>query len=183
MSSSVEGGTSARIPSQANGYSRVKMHSALGDGLAAHAVEAVAAGDGVAAQLVVGAVVPEADAGRVGVDVVHADVVDLEQQLGARRQPRLDEVADHLLLAVDGDRGTAGQLRQRDPVPDAVEAQLEPLVHEPLAVQALAQPGGPQQVDGALLEHPGAHALLDVGAAARLEHDGLDPLRGEQVAE
>ena len=40
-----------------------------------------------------------------------------------------------------------------------------------------------QQVDGALLEHAGAHALLDVLAAAVLEHDRLDAAQVQQVRE
>ena len=38
-------------------------------------------------------------------------------------------------------------------------------------------------VHRALLEHAGAHPLLDVLAAARLEHDGLDPVQVQQVGE
>ena len=70
-----------------------------------------------------------------------------------------------------------------DPVPLAVEAQLDAVMHEPLALEALAHPHLLEQVDGPLLEHPGAHALLDVLAVARLEHHRLDPGAVEQLAE
>src|ERR671923_199758 len=79
------------------------------DAVAADAVEAVAAGDQVAAQLDVLTVVAEADQRRVGVEVVHAHVVDLEEQRPAGRQTRGDQVFHHLLLAVDGDPAAAGQ--------------------------------------------------------------------------
>ncbi len=40
-----------------------------------------------------------------------------------------------------------------------------------------------EQVDGALLEHAGADAVLDVVAVARLEHDALDARDLEQARE
>ena len=36
----------------------------------------------------------------------------------------------------------------------AFEAKLQSVVHEPLALQPLADPHVDEQVDGALLEHP-----------------------------
>ena len=50
-------------------------------------------------------------------------------------------------------------------------------------MQALADARVGEEVDRALLEQPGAHALLDVLAAAALEHDRLDALAVQQVAE
>ena len=40
-----------------------------------------------------------------------------------------------------------------------------------------------EQVDGALLQHAGPHALLDVLAGAAFEHDRLDALAGQEVGE
>ena len=65
----------------------------------------------------------------------------------------------------------------------AVELELDPVVDDPLALQPLADAGRDEQVDRALLEHPGADPLLDVLAAAALEHDRLDPRLLEQAAE
>src|SRR4051794_1714267 len=65
----------------------------------------------------------------------------------------------------------------------AVEAQLDALVDEALAVQAIAEAGLREQLDRALLEHAGADAVLDVLAAAVLEDDGVDPLEVEEVRE
>ena len=70
-----------------------------------------------------------------------------------------------------------GEVAQRDAVALAVELQLDAVVDEALALHALADAGRGEQVDRALLEHAGADALLDVLAAARLEHDRLDALR------
>jgi hypothetical protein len=149
------------------------------DRVAADAVEAVAAGDRPAAQLVPGAVVRVADGRRVGIDL---DVADLEQQWLIRRPARLEQVLHDLLLAVDHDRA-ADQAGEVDPVAAALVAQLDPLVDGALAVHALADPGLAQRVHRALLEHARAHALHHVVAVARLEHDRLDALQVQQVRE
>jgi hypothetical protein len=90
---------------------------------------------------------------------VHAHVLDLEAQVAAGRGGGGDEVLDHLLLPVDGDGPAARQVAQRDAVAAAVEAQLDAVMDEALALEPLAQPGRPQQVHRALLEHAGAHAV------------------------
>ncbi len=77
----------------------------------------------------------------------------------------------------------AGEVAQRDAVALAGELQLDAVVDEPLALHALADAGGGEQVDRALLEHAGADALLDVLAAARLEHDRVDPCELQQAGE
>ena len=53
---------------------------------------------------------------------------------------------------------------------------------------ARRRPGGRRgwwrhQVDGALFQHPGADGLLDVRAAAQVEHDRIDTPQMEQVGE
>ena len=94
-----------------------------------------------------------------------------------------EQVLDDLLLAVHRDAAAAGQLGEVDPVPAPGEAQLDAVVHEPLALHPVAEPALDQQVDRALLEHAGADALLQVRAAAHLEHHRLDALLVEQVRE
>jgi hypothetical protein len=44
-------------------------------------------------------------------------------------------------------------------------------VDEALAPESFAEACGQQQIDRALLEHAGAHAVGDVRAASLLEHD------------
>ena len=146
-------------------------------------MEAVAARDDVAPQRLCPAVVYEVDRGCAAVDAVDRDVRHLEEERAAGVEALRDEVLDDLLLAVQRDRAAAGQVAQRDAVAAAAEAQLDAVVHHPLALEPLAHarldagsPPSPARV-------PGAHALLDVAAAARLEHDRLDPLAGEQERE
>jgi hypothetical protein len=61
-------------------------------------------------------------------------------------------------------------------VEDALlEAEVDARVVEPLAVEPVSDADGVHHVDRVLLEQPRADALLDVLAAAGLEHDALDP--------
>ena len=65
----------------------------------------------------------------------------------------------------------------------AVELQVDAVVDDSLAVHALADAGVAQKVDRALLENARADAVLDVFAAAVLEHDALDAVDLEQPRE
>ncbi len=60
---------------------------------------------------------------------------------------------------------------------------LHAVVHECLAVEALGEPEAAQELDARVLEHAGADALLDVLAAAVLEHDRLDAPRRQEVGQ
>src|SRR5439155_17211673 len=121
-----------------------------GDGRATYAVEAVAAGDHVALQLVFGALPAKAHARPGRVDIMHADIAGLEADLPARRQARGDQILHHLLLPVDGDRAPAGQLAERDPLALPFELKVEAVVYQPLARQPLAYARRVQQIDRAL---------------------------------
>ena len=144
--------------------------------------DAVAPRDEVRPQLVLDAVVREADVRLLGRHVVHAEVGDLEVHLPAVGAAAFVEVLDDLLLAVDADR-PPGQLREGDVQPLVVELQVHAVVHVALAIHALADTGLPQEVHGALFEHSGAHSLLDVLLAAPLQHHRVDALQAEQVGQ
>ncbi len=146
-----------------------------------HAVRSVAAGHEVAAQLVGLPVRAIAHQRPRGVEIRQRHVLDLEPDRPAGRQARGDEVLDHLLLPVDRDRAPEGQVRERDAVAGAVEGEQDAAVDQPLAAQAIGHAQLVEQLDSALLQHAGAHAVLDVRAAAVLEHDRLDALAVQQV--
>jgi len=145
-------------------------------------VEAVAAGDDVALELVCLAFVRVADARPLGVEVVHADVADLEEQRQAALDPPRDQILHHLGLAVDHDRPTC-ELAHRHVVTLAGELEMDASVDDPLALHPLPHAELAQQVHGSLLEHTGADPALDVVAVARLEHDALDPGGLQQTGE
>ncbi len=92
-----------------------------------------------------------------------------------------DQVAHHLVLAVDGDRAAARQRRQVDAVPLAREQQLDAVMHQPLAAHALAEPGFVERVDGALLQHAGADPVLAILARARLDQHRVDALQAKKM--
>src|SRR4051794_17017088 len=117
------------------------------------------------------------------VEVVDADVGDLEVQRQPRAEPRGDQVLDALGLPVDDDAAPAGQLAERDVVPLAVELHVDAVVHDPLAMQPVADAGAVEEVDRALLEDAGADARFDVVAATVLEDDSVDARDVQQLPE
>ena len=110
-----------------------------------------------------------------------ADVVGFENNLTSGGQPRGDQILDDFVLSVDSDRAAAGQPAQIDAMSTAAEAQLDAVMGQPQPRHALADAGLLEQVDGALLEQAGANSLLDILAAASLEHDRLDAGQVQQV--
>ena len=124
-------------------------------------MEAVTAGDEIAFELLVPALVtkPHQRAGRVHAEECH--VPDLVPGGRADRGARGHEIVHHPLLAVDPD-GAAGQVLEVDPVTAAPEPQLDAMVDEPLPVQPLGQTGCTQQLHGPLFQDARAHALQDV---------------------
>ena len=128
-------------------------------------MEAIAAADKIADDLVRLAVVLEANARRLAIEIVNADVTRLEQNLSAVMQARLDEIFHHLVLRVDRDRAPAGQLVHVDAVTLPVKTQLDAVMDQPFAAQALAHPRRVQQIHRALFEHAGADALFNVTGA------------------
>src|SRR5215210_5308554 len=149
----------------------------------AHPVEAVAPGYEVASQLVVLAILLIADGRLLRLEVFDADGFGFEDDLSARLEPGGDEVFHHLVLAVDRDRASPGELEQVDAVALPVEPQLDAVVDHPLPLHPVADARLVQQVDRALLQHARPDPVLYVIAAAGLEHDRLDTLQVQQVRE
>ena len=141
---------------------------------AADAVKAVAAGDDVAFQRFVPALMLEMDRRRLAVEPVDMRRLGLEQDRDAARQRHRDQILHHLLLAIDGDDLARRQHRQVDVDRAAVIADVEPRVGHALAMQPLAGAKLVHQIDGAVLQHAGADAALDIVAAARFQHHAFD---------
>ena len=169
------------MPSQPYGYSRRELGEHALDRRSADAVEAVTAGDHVAVESMCLAVVGVGDVWRVALELANGDVGHLEQQRQPVVDPSRDQILDHLGLPVDDDRPAAGELVERQVMPVARELQVDAAVHDPLSLQTLANAGADQRLDRSLLEHAGADPVLDVVAAAVLEHDRLDPRAVEQL--
>src|SRR5688572_2390032 len=153
---------------------------ARGNGGARNAVKAVAAGDEVGMDFLDFAVVVEARLGRRRIEVVKRRILHAEQDLSAGGEARGDQVLDHLVLDVDGDR-PPGELGERDAVTAAGEAQIDAFVYEAFALHALADAALRQQVDRALLEHAGADGRFDLLAAARLDDNRGDAFEVQEM--
>ena len=63
------------------------------------------------------------------------------------------------------------------------EADIDRLVDHALAAQPLVEPKLGHQVDRALLQHAGTHAVFHIGAAARFEHHAVDALAIKEMRE
>ncbi len=137
-------------------------------------MEAVAAGDEVAVEALLSAVLAIRDVRLRAVEAVHGDVLGAVDRRQSRGGPGVHEVARELGLAVDQDALAAGQCVQIDSVPLAAGKDLEAGVHETLAMHSRADAGLVEQVDADLLEHPGADAAEHVVGRLPLEHDGID---------
>src|SRR3954470_6560955 len=162
----------------------VVADGALGHGGPADAVAAVAAGDEIADELSGLALLGRAgDPRPVRGDAGDAGRLGLEQDLAARVEAELDEVLQHLVLGVDGDRAAAGEAVEVDAVAATGEAQLDAVVDEALALEALAGPDLAHQVDRALLQHAGPDRGLDRRARAALDDDRLDAAQVEHLRE
>ncbi len=145
-------------------------------------MEAVAAGDVIAGQVLRHAAGREADHRAVAVEPVQRHVRGLVDRSAAAGVARLHQVARDLGLAVDRDVA-AGEAADVDAVPVSVELQLDPVVRQTFRVEAGRDPGALQQRHGALFEHAGADAGQHVVSAALLDHDGVDAPAVEQATE
>src|SRR5216684_1597685 len=116
----------------------------------------------------------ETDFWRSRIQIVKRYVLHSEKNRSAGIQARLHQVLDYLVLRVDHDRAPAGQLGERDAVRMPAEAQIDAMVHEALALQALSHSAFLQQIDSSLFKHAGAEGGFDLLAAAGLEHHRLD---------
>ena len=153
------------------------------DQLAARTVEPVAAGEEVAGELVLGIARAIGDSRTLGVGGVDGDGARLEPERTAGGEARGDQILDHLVLGVQRDRATAREVGEGDAVATPGELQVQAPVDRTFAAQPIADADLGQEVDRALLEHAGANLGLELGAAAALEHDRLDPRAREQVRE
>jgi len=140
-------------------------------------VEAVAAGDEVARQFMRRAVVPVPDARLCGIDVVQRQVFHPVQQRTPRGAPRRVEILLDFVLAIDRDRASAGKLMHVDAMALAAEADMDAVVDESLALHALAQSDGVQQIHGALFQNARAHAIDHILFAACFEDHGVDAVQ------
>ena len=101
-------------------------------------------------------------------------VADFEYDLPTGGEPRISEIFYDLVLCIDGDRFSTGEIGEIDAMTTPIEAQFDSVMNETLLLQSVADARLYHQVDGALFEHARAHALLDVFPAAIFDDDRFD---------
>src|SRR5919106_1847381 len=103
------------------------------DRFSGDAVEPVASGDEVAFQRAPLASMGEPDGRPFTFEVVEGDILALEQDRPSGPEAGRDQILHHLLLPVDRDPPSPGELVERDAVTLAVEPQLDAVMNESLA--------------------------------------------------
>jgi hypothetical protein len=157
-------------------------HQASRHGSAADTVEAVAARDGVAADLApYPGGVGEAEHGLVPVELRQLGIGDLELDHGSGLEPGLDDVLDDLGLGVNRHPAAIGQVTEVQMVPLAFELQVDPAVFETFGIHPGPEADAAEQLHGAGLEQTGPLPCLAVGPAPVLDHDRVDTVPGQQV--
>ena len=146
-------------------------------------MKAVTAGDVVAGKRLAPIARVHVQAGPFRLHLRDLDVLRLEHHVRARAMSRRQQIADDLALGVDGDRTTAGQLGQIDPMTGATKRDVQAFVTQSLARQAAAEAGVVKQIDGGLLEHARPYALDDVLLAPALDGNRVDASLLEEVAQ
>jgi hypothetical protein len=113
---------------------------------------------------------------------VDGHVLNVVDDAGAQLVVAGQQVGDHLVLPVDPDR-PAHRVVERDPVPGAVELQVDAAVLQPLPVETIAQPHLAQHLDGRLLEHTGTDPARNVLTGLALDHHRVDTAPCQQMGE
>jgi hypothetical protein len=132
---------------------------------------------------VISVVFPVEDSRLGAVEVVDADLVDLEEDLASGGETRIDEVFLDFVLGVDDDRFSAGQVLKIDAMAAARELQFDAAVDQALRPHALAYADFGEQVGGALLENSGAHTLFYIGPALGFQDYRFDAIQIKDVGE
>jgi hypothetical protein len=154
---------------------------AVRDKAARDAVRAVASRQEIAPEFPRLAALAITNGGTRCVQSMQADVANFEMNLPVGVQPRLYQILDNLLLRVNGDGSPGSEILKIDAMPATAETELDPVMDQPLLLQARAHPGFDHQIHRALLQHARAHPLLNVMASVRFKNYRLDALQMQQM--
>src|SRR5690606_24137449 len=119
------------------------------------------------------AVVAIGDARLLFGNTMQRDDLCLVDGRGARRLPRLHEIARHFGLTVNRDRA-AHQRFEIDAMMLAVSGELHTRMRERFGVQTLDDTGRSKNIDATLFEHARADTAEHVLSGASLENDVVD---------
>jgi hypothetical protein len=133
-------------------------------------MKSVTAGDEVAADFLLAAILPESDPGQLAGQVMDAHVTHFEQQRAAVDETAFDQILYDLLLAVDGDT-LVHQFLEVDAVQIAVDADIDAPMQHAFPLHPFADTKVSEQVRRPMLDQAGANSIFDVIAAAVLNDD------------
>ncbi|MNT13563.1 hypothetical protein D3C72_1485380 [compost metagenome] len=151
------------------------------NGLPRDTVEAVTACDEVAVQAYRFASPFERDIRLRALHIMKPYIGSLIDRGGAGRPAGIHQVAGHFSLTIDQHRTTPRQCLEVQAVASPPVHQFNTLMHEPFRVHTLTHAGLAHQVDGALLQHPGADAPEHVLGRLALQDDVVDARARQQL--
>ncbi|MNL16341.1 hypothetical protein D3C87_1373780 [compost metagenome] len=154
-----------------------------GNRLPRHAMEAVAAGDVVAIEAIVFAVLFEGHERFVSFHAVGNDIARLVEGLRAGDLTSGHQVPGDLGLAVDHHGFAPGEGLQVDVHLAPVEGQFEATMNQSFGVHALAHTGLAQQLYHALFKHTGTDAPEYIIRRLAFENQGVDAGVVQQLSE
>ncbi|MGY3125644.1 hypothetical protein ACVWXQ_009581 [Bradyrhizobium sp. S3.14.4] len=133
-------------------------------------MKTIAAGDVIALQDLVTAIMAEVDLRPVAVEIRQPRDLRLEQQRLRRLKPGPDQVLNHFLLTVDH-HPLAGQAGKIEMDVLAAKANVEAFINHALSPHPRVQSEHFKSLHRARLEHAGAHTPFDIRAALGLDDD------------
>ena len=111
----------------------------------------------------------------------HVSGIEIDRTPG--RHACFDQVLHDLVLSVNSDDLSAGQVGHVDPMAASLEAEIETLMAQATLQHPVAHTHCDQHIDCALLEDTCPHPVDDVLTAAVLDDHGIDAIEMQQVRE
>jgi hypothetical protein len=159
----------------------ITLHRAGGNRRAADSMEAIAAGNKVAVDFRGLAIMCECHTRLIRGDVQELHILRFKNNFSSSLVSRVNQIAQHLMLGVDGDRSAAYEVVEINAVRLSVEAELNAMMHLAFVREPLANATGFQQIDRRLLEHAGPHGGLHCRPRTSFQHDRIDAALLQQV--
>ncbi len=150
---------------------------------APYSVKAITSGDEIAINALYSRASQIGEIRLIALEVIGRDVGGFVNDDTPHLVARVIQIAGDLGLAVDGDRSTARQRFEIDPLDAPIEGKVDTAMHSPLPVEPFPDTGGAQHVGQALFEHTGADATQHIITGALFEDNAIDAVAMKDLAE
>jgi hypothetical protein len=131
-------GAAPQLPVTVRELVETRTACSWGNAWPADAVKTVAPGDEITGQLAAVSIFQVSDLRAGAIEVLHADVFNLKNDLTTGRDSGIVQVFQNLVLRVDRDSFSTGEILKIDAVTAASEAQLDPMVDQAFGFHPLA---------------------------------------------